>query len=183
MMFCSVTCKDDFNLKAFNKEKMKSADVKMLADLADAFGSAQNVDEYIQRASTEDLNKTIFDFDWNNPDDPNYKKNLMTCLLSLSTNDRRISGSRYIREFVSEKTVQHIQSIYNLNHVRSDCKFGHDIEDVDCRIFYGYDISLFASLINHSCYVNAFAVNLDNKVMTVINKPIKKGEQIFIKYL
>lgn len=183
MMFCSVQCKDEFNLKAFNKEKMKSADVKMLADLADAFGSAQNVDEYVQAMNSSIPKKTIFDFDFSNANNPDYKKNLMTCLLSLATNDRRINGSRYIREFVSDKTAHHIQSIYNVNQKESMCSFDQSIPNLPCKIVYGHDIGLFASLINHSCFMNAFIIIIGNKMMTIMNKPIKKGEQVFIKYM
>lgn len=41
---------------------------------------------------------------------------------------------------------------------------------------------LFQSLLNHSCASNIIRVCIDNKIFTVVSKPIPKGEQIFDCY-
>jgi hypothetical protein len=177
MMFCSVACKENFYLKAFNINKIASADIKLLADIAAVSKSVQNVDDIIKNMDLKELNKTIFDFDLSDPNDPEYKQKLMTCLLSLSTNSDLVKDTCHIREYVSEKTAQHILSIFNLN--RKDSNYIFEVLDENV----GFHISLFASLINHSCYSNAFCITLDNKVFTIIHKPVRRGEQITVKYM
>ena len=160
-------------------KEIVSADVKMLSSIAAAFGSVENVNNFIQDTDLKVLNKTIFDYDWTDPNDPDYKKNLMTCLLSLSTNDRPIEDSCDIRKYVSEKTVQHLLSIIHMNHKTSPYLV-NEANEMGWNV--GHYISLFVSLINHSCYSNVFSTNLNEKVFTVVFKAIKKGEQIFLNY-
>jgi len=42
MMFCSTDCKDKFSSKAINMTDVLSADVKMLSDVVELFGSLKN---------------------------------------------------------------------------------------------------------------------------------------------
>jgi hypothetical protein len=182
MMFCSVPCKENFYLKAFNTDKIASADIKTLADsIAAVSKSVENVDEIIKNMDLKNLNKTIFDFDLSDPNDPEYKKKLMICLLSLSKNDDRVKDTCHIREYVSDKTAQHILSIIKLNRKHSDYRFILSKDDAKDENV-GFHICLFASLINHACFSNALCINLDNKVFTIIHKPVKRGEQITVKY-
>jgi hypothetical protein len=37
-------------------------------------------------------------------------------------------------------------------------------------------------LINHSCINNAFSINVGNKIVTILDKPVKAGDQIFYRY-
>ena len=177
MMFCSTVCKENLYSKAVNMDEVASVDVKMVSDIADAFGSVQNFDDFIQGTDLHELNKTIFDFDFTNPEDPDYKRNLMTCLLSLSTNDRLINDNCHIRDYISGKAVQHILSIYSLNRKNCVC-----IDRSSIGLAFGQYVALFASLINHSYFGNVYCVDLDNKVVTIACKSIKKGEQIFVCY-
>ncbi|CAG9809543.1 unnamed protein product [Chironomus riparius] len=179
MMFCSTACRDDLYCKAINIDGIVSADVKILSDIAKAFGSKEKIDDFILNTDPEELNKTIFDFDFNNQEDPEYQKNLMTCLLSLSTNEHSNFGECCnIYNYVSEQTAQRILSVFNLNSKKS-LIFVNENEYLEV----GCHVSLFASLINHSCLNNAFTVLVDNKVATVIQHPVKAGEQIFFNYI
>jgi len=50
------------------------------------------------------------------------------------------------------------------------------------QYFDVFCIGSFRSLINHSCLSNVIAIPIDNKVVTVVTNPVKKGEQIFSCY-
>ena len=178
MMFCSSACKEDLYLKAFNMNKIASADIKMLSEIAAVFESVQNFDNIMQRTDLKELNKTIFDFDFTNPEDPDYKKNLMICLLSLCRNDQSFGECCDIHNYVSEKAAKHVLSIFNLNRKQSNF-FVNKSEYIEV----GCHVSLFASLINHSCLNNAFNVLVDNKVVTIMQNRVNAGDQIFFNYM
>jgi len=55
------------------------------------------------------------------------------------------------------------------------CRYKPQYLDVFC-------ISSFRGLTNHSCVSNVIAIPVDNKAVTVVTNPVKKGEQIFISY-
>jgi hypothetical protein len=175
IMFCSDICKKKFYGRALYNEEIVCADIKLLSNIVEPFGSVENFDNFMQQVDIKELNKTIFDYDLNNPEDPEYKKNMVMCLLSLSTNDRQIEFDCKIRKKISKKAAEHILSIYNLNFWLPllDNGAGHSF---NC----GTQLPLFTSLINYSCVRNAFAFLADNKQVTVIQKPIKAGEQIFL---
>jgi hypothetical protein len=179
MMFCSAACRDDLYCKAINIDGIVSVDVKILSDIAKAFGSKKNIDDFILNTEPAELNKTIFDFDFNNPEDLEYQKNFMTCLLSLSINEHCDFGEcSNIYNYVSEQTAQRILSVFNLNRKKSLIFVNkNEYLEVGCHV------SLFASLVNHSCLNNAFTVLVDNKVATVIQHPVKSGDQIFFNYI
>ena len=115
-MFCSITCKENFYAKAVDINKMLCADVKLLSDVAEHFGGVKAFDDYIKRTDLNTLNKTIFDYDLTNPEDPEYKDKLINCFLSLSTNKDCLTEKCHIRKLLSTKASKHLLSIYNLNH-------------------------------------------------------------------
>jgi len=157
---------------------MLCADVKMLSDMYEVFGSVNRFSDFIDRVDVnKDLNKTIFDYDWNNPEDPLYKRNKMICLLSLSTSDRKILRESILDKYVSKKAQHHLMSIFNLNFQTVSYNNG---DSKSSKI--GWCVPLFSSLINHSCVRNACPILVDNKLVTIMQKPVKAGEQIFFCY-
>lgn len=172
MMFCSATCKDILYSKALNMFDILSADVKMLSDIANSFGTLDN----FKNANWKDFQKTIFDFDLNDPKDPDYKHKLITCLLSLSTNGRRVDRVCKSRNYVGENISHHILSIFNLNFQKVNVNNGYK------KNIGGWCIPLFASLINHSCVRNVHPIMVDNKLVTIVLEPIKAGNQLFFCY-
>lgn len=177
-MFCSEECKKKIYGRAlYNKEDIVRADIKLLSDIVEPFGSVENFDKFMQQVDVKELNKTIFDFDLNDPEDPEYKKKMVMCLLSLCTNDRILEFDCKIRKKISEKAAEHILSIYNLNfwYARVTNAVSHDF-------VCGIQLPLFTSLINFSCVRNAYFFLAENKQVTIIQKPIKAGEQIFLHH-
>jgi hypothetical protein len=175
IMFCSDDCKKKVYERALFKEDIVCADIKLLSDIVEPFGSIENFDNFMQQVDIKELNKTIFDYDLTNPEDPEYKKNMVMCLLSLCTNDRQIEFDCKIRKKISKKAAEHILSIYNLNFYYPQIDNGESHNFV-C----GIQLPLFTNLINYSCVRNAYSFLADNKQVTVIQKPIKAGEQIFL---
>lgn len=179
MMFCSAACRDDLYCKAINIDGIVSVDVKILSDIAKAFGGVKNFDSFMLNTDPADLEKTIFDFDFSNPEDPEHHKNLMICLLSLSSIDHPDFGEcADIHHYLSEVAAKKVLGVFNSNKKRSQVFVNkNEYLDIGCHV------SLFASLVNHSCLNNAFTVLVDNKVATIIQQPIKAGEQIFFNYM
>ena len=179
MMFCSVACRNDVYSKAININSVVSADIKILSDIVDVFGTVGKFNDFILDTYPDELTKTIFDYDFSNPEDPDYKNNLMICFLSLTTNEHHEYGHcSDIFNYLCDEAAQRILSIFNLNRKKSYVFVNrNEYLEVGCHI------SLFASLINHSCLNNAFTVLVDNKIATVIQHPVKAGEQIFFNYL
>ncbi|XP_070491048.1 SET and MYND domain-containing protein DDB_G0273589-like [Chironomus tepperi] len=179
MMFCSPACRDDVYCKAINIDTIVSADVKILSDIAKAFGDLKKFDDFMLNTDLTDLNKTIFDFDFSNPNDPDYQKNLMICFLSLSANDhdQDFGHCSDIFNYVSKKAAQRIIDVFRLNR-----RMSYILVNKNEYLEVGCHVSLFASLANHSCLSNAYTVLVDNKIATVIQHPVKAGEQIFLNY-
>jgi hypothetical protein len=178
IMFCSTACKEDFYSKIGNMKKdILCADVKLLFDVAGIFGSVKAFDDYINRTDLKTLNKTIFDYDFSDPEDPDFKDKLLNCFLSLSTNTNPSEHDRHIRKYVSKKASDHLLSIYNLN--QKEMKVHDGSKNMFVR---GHTVSLFASLINHACVRNAQIISVENKAVTILINPVKAGEQIFFCY-
>ena len=176
-MFCSIACKEELYSKAVNMDGILCADIKLLSDVASYFGGVKQFDDYMKRTDLKTLNKTIFDYDLNDPNDPGYKDKLVNCFLSLSTNKDCTEYHRCIQSYISEKAANHLLSILNLNEKRLIFHDGfRNVIDI------GHHISLFTSLMNHCCINNAFSFNIGKKVVTILEKPVKAGEQIFFRY-
>lgn len=92
----------------------------------------------------------------------------------MCTNHYQIENVSEIKKYVSNKTAHHLTSLFILN--QKICNMfngtGHK-EDI------GHFISLFGSLINHACIGNVNCFVVDGKAITLVEKPIKAGEQIF----
>jgi len=110
MMFCCTDCMDDFYAKSIEMESALNHDMKMLTELAAPFGGHKKLDKFINQTNLKELKKTFFDYDFSDPQDPNYKQNLMTCFLSLSSKENHSvnNGSLDIFKYVSTKTANHL---------------------------------------------------------------------------
>jgi hypothetical protein len=116
-----------------------------------------------------------------NPEDPEYKKNLAMCFLSLSSKKNHLERDDCykINDYVSKKTAKHLLGIYYLN-VFEGGFFSEVNGNEKCNFF---NISLLQSLINHRCLSNVISVCFQNKIVTFVTRPIKAGEQLFACYL
>ena len=180
-MFCSTSCMNNFYSKALNMNEILCDDVKLLSVISAAYGGIKEFKDFMSNSDSKQFDQTIFDFDLSDPQDPNYNKNRISCLLSLS---RKYSYSIdektcSIKKYVSKKTADHILGILmaNLPRMHSVCPV--------CP-YEEANISLFVSILKHSCVPNVFKCNIGNKIATIVFRPIKKERKFFTvtcKYL
>lgn len=187
IMFCSQECKKIIYRKAINMEKIKCDDIKLLSELIAAFGSKKKFTGSVN--DLKELNKTIFDYDLSNPEDPNYKKNLMMCLLS-SANYKLEKSSKHdscqssnIKDMLPPEIAEKlVEILYANNQLEPFLANIHQAKrDIEYSRTNGCDpsIPLFASLIQRGRAGNVFSVLPGNKIVVIAMKPIKKGRQIF----
>jgi hypothetical protein len=179
MMFCSTGCRESFYSKSIDFNMSLQFDMKLLSEIAEPFGGYKELNDFIDKADLKDLKKTIFDYDLSNPNDLDYRKNLMMCLMSLQPIDGFPwnDGSCNIFDYASEKTAKHILSTSFSNQITN-------IYEDDIFDFTDGDyVTLFSSLVNHSCLNNVDFFSIDNKQVGFVIKPIKAGDQLFDAYL
>ncbi|KAL7037596.1 hypothetical protein ACKWTF_009295 [Chironomus riparius] len=178
LMFCSPECRQTLYAKGLNMETFMCENVKTLANIMDGFGGKKNFDKFLKHNDIKTINKTIFDYDFSNADDPKNKENLVKCFLSLkSLKNYNIGNFCCSQSHLSEKALHHILGIRKLNQ---QLTYYSDIDH--SFIKSGNSISVFVSLLNHSCVPNVNSFSVDNKVSVVVLKPIKTGEQLFRSY-
>lgn len=165
---------NNFYSKANYMNLSKIDDMNFLAELAIPFGGYKQLDSFINKKVLKDLKKTIFDYDLSDTQDPDYRKNLMTCLLSSHSKDL-IAKGQIVSDKISKKSNEHISSIYLVENFYIEDYFG--LQACDC--FCG---SIFRFLVNHSCLNNVKFISIDNKSVGVVIRPIKAGEQLFDCY-
>jgi hypothetical protein len=180
MMFCSTDCREDYYSKTIDMTFAMEDDMKLLSEVAVPFGGYKELDDFIINKDLKELNKTIFDYDLSDPEDPDYRKKLMMCFLSLQARDGHEveEATCEIFNFVSKKTATYLMSLQISNskeHYYQEEYLGLSRSD-------GVYVSLFRSLINHSCLKNVNFISIGNKNVAVVIRPIKAGEQIFDSY-
>lgn len=149
---------------------------KMLLDAVRVAGGVNELLELLK----DNENKTIFDFDFSDPDDPSYEKNMLIALNGLCKNvktqesvgifSKQLLNLPSINEkkLTAEKRNELLKFIKNQFHLRLTNS--------------SYMIGLFTSLLNHSCIPNAIAFEFDEKHVVIVMRPIEAGEQIFVSY-
>jgi hypothetical protein len=179
MMFCSSDCMNQFYSKTIDMDAVLNMDMRLLSVVSAKFGGYKKFDYFINRTCLNDLKKTIFDYDLSNPKDPVYHKNIALCFLSLSSQkdySANDDSCNIYKKYVSKKTANHLLSLMPLNLIE-EFYAGEQFTKVDSE-----SISLFKSLINHSCCPNVFFIHIENKIVGFVVKPIKAGEQLFRCY-
>jgi hypothetical protein len=182
-MFCSKKCRDSTyakiddlggllqEVKVFNREKV-------YADIEENFGSREKLVEFLE--SVSDIRKmdfSVFEFDFSNPNDPDYGANLVKCCLSFTSAFDIPPGHVIPYDHASEKLTKGNDLIRDL--IKHACGI---MGNLARQISYGSLGIAFGSLINHSCIPNVRRIQLDNKVLFYCVKPIKAGEQLFESY-
>lgn len=119
--------------------------------------------------------KTIFDFDFAQPNDLLKGLNQLECLYGLNAPNFSFTVLRGASENDLDDTAResHLVSIWMWNSMFL-LSMGFRRE--------GDAIPLFGSLINHSCDPNVQTILVDNEVVYMVIKPLKEGEQLFISY-
>lgn len=146
----------------------------------EAFRIAGGVNEMFKLLKDSD-DKTIFDFDFSNPDDPSYEKNMLIALNGLSKNVDRgdLLNTSPINEKprTAEERLIHEQMMKFTSNQYLICFSNMRYTNSSAFIF------LIQSLLNHSCYPNTICVKFDKELVLMVTRPVKAGEQIFYSYL
>lgn len=206
VMFCSEECQKKETLHhnsriPFCMPEHIRQDFSMVDESLKIAGSLNDLLGLI-----EEEPKTVFDFDFSDPDDPSRDKNLLIAVNSLfKGSSLPITWSDFEDQLLTiispdqmpqtkDKKNLMIEFIKNQERIRDANAFQmidynyRDLPGVDfeaeCSFKkIGSGIFPFTSLFNHSCYPNCFFVPVDNKMVLVVTRPIKAGEQIFLCYI
>lgn len=146
-------------------------------------------------AKSDKLSPTIFNFDFSNPSNPENAKNQLMCMLSL---ERRVTVN--MKDFSS--IFQQHPKLAEIWSTHGDFinKFLERMMQIEILNFHGikgrslnkskpYRCCLgdggytFCSLLNHSCCPNTMRIVVDNRMVLIVERPIKKGEQLFDCYI
>jgi hypothetical protein len=145
-------------------------------------------------------NKTIFDFDFSNPEDPLYKYHLLLAVNSLVIKPcLSESGSFYFRELAAKLCRDHVESkigfdfisrlfeIKMQNLLVMDWHFASQTQEEPILKEIGKGLFAFGSLLNHVERIasiipiaNIDAQTVDNKFVYIVRLPILKGEELLI---
>lgn len=202
-MFCSTEC--EIQSRGYHQYECNIAALLIIpgqAQLAMATffralaimdGSMEKLEELFNECQTSPQ-RTIFDFNFNDPHDPEYQKNQLRVALSLAK-DVRLQMFDFPDQVYSyhletlgimtpenqdfvHKILLHIQQ----TQLSSNGQLGrysilsNELEPV------GACFHLFGSLLNHSCIRNVAETTVKDKMCIVVIKPIEEGEQLFDSY-
>lgn len=199
-MFCSDKCSDE----AFSKYRFQ-LDYSYLLDTGTPARVMKVVDDLIN--STESLSEallmieeakilaktkdsTIFSYNWRNPNNEEAKKNLMMCILNLSSDINVVDVTEVLEEAMKilrndEKRCKVLEKLLvqlaitdqiNLLEFKQYDRFTFEQTVEASGIFP------FGSLINHSCDSNVHPTVVDNKIVWICTRPIPEDGQILRNY-
>lgn len=188
-MFCSPTCRDDFHETFDGSKYLRSQLHKMFREAEKDFGSRMEfaVAAWMQRAGDHTLQRTTyFDCDLSNPEDPECKRKMWQCTLSMNELNRQVTGSMYDEsifedDFYNDLFGKHLITKLHLKHIYKPFS-----EELTFPMFNMSRINLFGlrNFVKHSCVYNTMMFRFDgNKMVYCITKPIKAGEQLFRNHL
>lgn len=189
-MFCSEECKEKSALFHLNEEFEGHPDAtferQALKMQLEAFRIAGGVIELLDLLKDSE-NKTIFDFDFSNPNDASYEKKMLIALNGLCKNspsEEMIASRNPTRLLkfppINEKPRTAEERKELLKFIISQIQLYHSNMGTFASRLDG--IFLFKSLLNHSCLPNVYPFKCGNKLVSIVTRPVKAGEQMFCSY-
>lgn len=202
-MFCSAEC--EIQSRCYHQYECEIAALLIVPDqaqlamrtffkaLAIMDGSMEKLEQLFIECQTS-LQRTIFDFNFSDPHDPEYKKNQLRVALSLAKDVRikkfNFPDNIFAYHFKTHKimTPQNRDFVYKiLLHIQqtqlsSNGEVGRYSLTSNQHEIIGACHYLFGSLLNHSCIRNVVEVAVEDKMCIIVIKPIEEGEQLFDSY-
>lgn len=193
-MYCSKNCQVHHeklvHLFSCSKTSVPVIEIctKMMmkgVEVCDNFESFNNLSKNHKRL-------TVFDF--NEMNEKNYISIINSCAMSenskisISEKMKTIFNHRPFNDFwLTDDEREHVVEsfhrqlrVLNTNLLEMGEHFCED------GIWYaktiGTGLCPFASLFNHSCDPNIRKVTFDNKIVFIVGRPVKAGDQLFISY-
>lgn len=153
-----------------------------------------NIDELKRlMEESDEKNPTIFNFDFSLRE--NNSKDLLMAMMSLThKTDVRMSDISYIfqhhkslkRLWTSEKEFinKYLERMMKVEILNFHGIKGRSLSDkCSYRKCVGDGSYAFCSLINHSCCPNVMRIVVENRMVLIVERPIKAGEQLFDCYI
>lgn len=149
------------------------------------FGKISKLEKFLDEHSQL---KTVFDFDLRKGDENQREKNLLVAVNSLQRNA--------IPEGMKPLMDQHVELMKSITKNPKEQKFldgfmRKQMEIIITNTFgivdrdemeIGSGIFPLASLFNHSCAPNVIRINVENKLVFIVSRPIEKNQQLFVCY-
>lgn len=171
-MYCSEKCRDEIYRKFGDMKTLPVGANKLLIDAYDAFGGREKLIEFLKEIDGKKSLLTVFDFDFSDPNDPQYEEKFVKCFLSnyimqcstIGCNHGTLSSNGYGNHKLIDKLCKHFQSVAN----------GCRDEEFNPGVIHG--------TFNHSCDYNISCIERDNQWIYTVVRPVKAGEQLFRFY-
>lgn len=137
--------------------------------------------------------RTVFDFDFSNPQDPEYCKNQLRVALSLAKFEKLQQFTFIENDFMEFLRFKGIGTshkpfvqkfLLHLLHVQSttSSQIQRRLLTNDDDVLVGSGNYFLGSLMNHSCNPNVIQINIEDKMCLVVKRPIAKGEHLVESY-
>ena len=189
-MYCSVECRDkayaafpDLSCMLPLSEEENALPIqisRLLAQAESAFNGRDNLMKYIKKDDYKKSKKTIFDYDFSNPNDPSYEMNRMKSALSLISfiyDDYNNEVQKQCKDVAKgrnqlESFLKHVCGVFLKN--------GYYFK----KLHFEIKINLpLGSLFNHSCYSNISFSDFNGTAVYHVTRPVKAGEQLLYHYM
>lgn len=204
-MFCSEKCLTEAK-KAYHSYECPINDILLTSgvmqmamriffqSLAMFNGSINDLEKFFKE--NEGMSASVFDFNSTDKDDRVTARNNLISLLCLARNDTNNTVDSPEKFFKIQPQLSHIwerkESFVRKFILRTlqtgDCNFhgicGWSVKKFASKIpqMIGIGCYPFMSLINHSCAPNINRIYVDDKMLLMVERPVKKGEQLFDCY-
>lgn len=183
-MFCSQECLDNCHatshgvvcerLDAILAQDDGEETISTWKGLTESLYIVENRTEHLQELMNRNNRTTMFDCD--------YKQDDFKYLSFINSLDAySLFGDEKFYNAVSQKTeMEPILVEYSTRLAM--IKYRHSLPNTIDHECDGTMLLPFGSLYSHSCDANISLVNIDDKMVHVVTKPISKGKQLFICY-
>ncbi|KAG5671094.1 hypothetical protein PVAND_001308 [Polypedilum vanderplanki] len=203
-MFCSEKCREDaFNL--FHKYECNILNVlpetgnfqmairNFFVSLSICNGSITELKELMRKS--DERNPTIFDFNLSDKKCMNNSKNYLMSMISLAHQTtvtvkefgyifQHHAHLRKLWETEKEFIMKYIERMMQIEILNFHGIKGRSLDAKDpYRRCVGDGSFAFCSLLNHSCCPNVMRIVVDGKMVVIVERPIKAGEQLFDCYI
>ena len=204
-MFCSEKCRDYAMMSYHNyecgiieillKTGIMQMAMRVFFQALNMFnGSVENLQKFLNRC--DDSSFSVYNFDFSKCNEATKAKYYLLSAYCLARSDKNaMSESPEIIFRLNSKLLD----IWNRHSEFIEYFIARTIQLYDCNFhgicgwsiqksynkepqMIGVGCYTFASLINHSCAPNINRCYVYDKVVIMVDKPIKKGEQIFDCY-
>lgn len=190
-MFCSKKCSESvvhrYECNALREESFdKLLLQRMFYQAIEITGSLEELQKLMNRQQSS---KTIMDFDFSDPKDPMNGKNRILATTSLAEREPWSAEAYAKYESVTQQLETESEDERNfLRNYLVRClksmtvNFFHFFWSPNQLQGQGFALCSLAAYFAHSCDPNVHKIDVDNKFVFVVKKPIKAEEQLFMNY-